>query len=446
MPLEFVSRRITMLPGQPAPEPIRLRTLLLLRWVAVCGQLGAVAAALLIGVHVPLLPVLATITLTILLNIWLSLRPAHRVSDREAALQLGFDLWQIATLLALTGGMTNPFALLVLAPVTIAATSLPARHMIALGLATLLMVTIAGLVAEPLSFEGGGKLALDEPYQFGHWVAIVIGVVFLSAYAHRVSSDLVTTSNALFAARMALEREQKLQHLGGVVAAAAHEMGTPLATIKLVSAELVDELSDILPDRPDIAEDLAILRQSADRCSTILKSMGRAGKDDLLIRTAPLEDMLTEAALPHMDRGITVEIAAANPELFVNRDAAVVHGLRNLIQNAVDFATDRVDVVASWTEQELRLQISDDGPGYPSALLPRLGTPFLTTRPRSEDGRGYDGMGLGLFIAKTLLERSGAQLTFSNSEHGAVVTVHWPRDRIEAQSRGALGENPEILA
>ncbi|WP_312524637.1 ActS/PrrB/RegB family redox-sensitive histidine kinase [Paracoccus sp. (in: a-proteobacteria)] len=444
MPLEFVTRRIAMLPGQPEPEPIRLRTLLMLRWVAVCGQLGAVAAALFIGVHVPLVPVLATIALTIMLNIWLSLRPAHRVSDREAALQLGFDLWQISTLLALTGGMTNPFALLVLAPVTIAATSLPARHMIALGLATLVMVTIAGLVAEPLGFETGGVLALDEPYQFGHWVAIVIGVVFLSSYAHRVSSDLVTTSNALFAARMALEREQKLQHLGGVVAAAAHEMGTPLATIKLVSAELVDELSDILPSRPDIAEDLAILRQSADRCSAILKSMGRAGKDDLLIRTAPIEDVLTEAARPHMDRGIEIVISASDPTLSVYRDAAIIHGVRNLIQNGVDFATHRVEVRADWTPNELCLQISDDGPGYPPAIFTRLGSPFLTTRHRAEDGRGYNGMGLGLFIAKTLLERTGAELSFANSGHGAVASVVWPRQRIEAGARGPLGENPEI--
>ncbi len=444
MPLEFVTRRVAMLPGQPDPEPIRLGTLLLLRWVAVCGQLGAVAAALFIGVYVPLEPVLATIALTILLNVWLSLRPAHRVSDREAALQLGFDLWQISTLLALTGGMTNPFALLVLAPVTIAATSLPARHMIALGLATLIMVTIAGVVAEPLSFETGNKLALDEPYQFGHWVAIVIGVVFLSSYAHRVSSDLVTTSNALFAARMALEREQKLQHLGGVVAAAAHEMGTPLATIKLVSAELVDELDDVLPDRPDIAEDLAILRQSADRCSTILKSMGQAGKDDLLIRTAPIEDMLAEAARPHAERGIEIAISASDPAMSVNRDAAIIHGLRNLIQNGVDFATNRVEVTADCTNNALRVTIADDGPGYPAALLPRLGSPFLTTRHRAEDRRGYDGMGLGLFIAKTLLERTGAHLTFANSERGAVVSVSWPRERIEASSRGRLGENPEI--
>lgn len=445
MPFGLVNRRITLLPGQPAPEPIRLQTLVMLRWFAICGQSIAVATAWMMNVYVPLIPVTGVIALAIALNLWLFLRPAARVSDKGAGLQLGFDLWQISTLLALTGGMSNPFALLVLAPVTIAATSLPTRYMIGLGFATLVMVTLASLVAAPLTFEDGNRMALDTPYQFGHWAAIVIGVMFLSSYAHRVASDLVATSDALFAARMALEREQKLQHLGGVVAAAAHEMGTPLATIKLVVAELGDELAEHLPDRPDLAEDLAILRQSADRCGQILKSMGRAGKDDLMIRTAALESLLDEAALPHRRRrGVEIEISVEGAGDHVHRDAAVMHGLRNLIQNAVDFARRRVLVHATWTPDTLRVAIADDGPGYPPALLPRLGSPFLTTRPRAEDGRGYEGMGLGLFIAKALLEGSGARIDFANSGSGALATVTWPRDLIEADSRRALGENPEI--
>lgn len=444
MPLGIGNHRITMLPGQPAPEPIRLRTLVLLRWFAICGQLAAVAVAWLMYVEVPLVPTLCVIALAIGLNLWMSLRPLTRVSDTGAAFQLGFDLWQISALLALTGGMTNPFALLVLAPVTIAATSLPARHMIALGVATLIMVTIASLVAIPLTFDTGVRMALDQPYQIGHWVAIVIGVVFLSTYAHRVASELVVTSAALFAARMALEREQKLQHLGGVVAAAAHEMGTPLATIKLVATEVADELAEALPDRSDLAEDIAILRQSADRCAGILKSMGRAGKDDLMIRTADLGDLLAEAAQPHKARGIAIDIAVHGSADHVHRDAAIMHGLRNLIQNAVDFASQGVDVRATWSADTLRVVISDDGPGYPAQLLPRLGSPFLTTRPRAEDGRGYEGMGLGLFIAKALLEGAGATIEFSNSGEGAVVTVIWPRGVIEVDSRRILGDNPEI--
>lgn len=444
MPFGIVKRRIPMLPGQPAPEPIRLQTLVMLRWVAVLGQLAAVAGAYLFGVKLPLMPVLLVIGLAAALNLWLSLRPMPRISDRGAALQLGFDLWQIAVLLALTGGMTNPFALLVLAPVTIAATSLPTRHMVALGVVALVMVTVGSLFARPLAFHSGVQLALDRPYLLGHWMAIVIGVVFLSAYAHRVASDLVATSDALFAARMALEREQKLQHLGGVIAAAAHEMGTPLGTIKLVSAELTDELAEILPERPDLAEDLALLRQSADRCGAILKSMGRAGKDDLMIRSAPLSDLLHEAASPHKGRGIGISITIEGQGDHVHRDAAILHGLRNLVQNAVDFAHHLVEVHAQWTPTTLRVTICDDGPGYPATLLPRLGTPFLTTRPRAEDGRGHEGMGLGLFIAKALLERSGARIGFENGDRGALVTLTWPRQIIEADSRKALGENPDI--
>lgn len=444
MAIGIVNRRITMLPGQPAPEPIRLQTLVMLRWVAVAGQLVAVMAAVLMGVVLPLVPVLALIGLGAGLNLFLSLRPVPRISDRVAALQLGFDLWQISALLALTGGMTNPFALLVMVPVTIAATSLPTRHMVALGGAALVMVTVGSLVAAPLAFESGAQLVLDRRFQFGHWVAIVIGVVFLAIYAHRVAADLVATSDALFAARMALEREQKLQHLGGVIAAAAHEMGSPLATIKLISAELADELDSLPVERPDLAEDLATLRQSVDRCTDILRSMGRAGKDDLMIRTALLDDLLYEAAEPHMSRGIDIAIAVEGQGDHVHRDAAIMHGLRNLVQNAVDFAQTRVDVRAEWTAQQLRLRISDDGPGYPPSLLPRLGQPFLTTRPRSEDGRGYEGMGLGLFIAKALLERSGARIGFSNADKGALVSVTWPRALIEADSRKPLGENPEI--
>lgn len=444
MSFGFATRRITMLPGQPAPEPIRLQTLILLRWVAVIGQLLAVAGALFIGVSVPLLPVLLVITLSIVSNTWLMLRPHRRVSEQTAAIQLCFDLAQITILVGLTGGMTNPFALLVLVPVTIAATTLPTRYMVALGITTLLLVSAASILATPLAFENGTQLALDRPYQLGHWAAIVIGVVFLSTYAHRVSWELEATSEALFVARMALEREQKLQHLGGVVAAAAHEMGTPLGTIKLISKELSVELDDVLPDRADIAEDLAILRQSADRCGDILRSMGRAGKDDLMIRTAPLADLLEEAAAPHMNRGADVHIDVEGEADLVHRDAAIVHGLRNLIQNAVDFAKEEVDVSAIWSADTLQVTIADDGPGYPAGLLPRLGSPFLTSRARSTRRGGQEGMGLGLFIAKALLERSGARLDFSNSVRGAEVVITWPRSVIEADSRKALGLNPEI--
>lgn len=445
MPIGLVSRRIDLLPGQPGPEPIRLRTLILLRWVAIAGQLAAVGAALMIGATFQLPVVLGVIGLAVTLNLVLSLRPGRRISAREAAWQLGFDLAQIAVLLALTGGLENPFALLLLAPVTIAATALPGRYLLALGATTFVMVTLAAVFAQPLIFHPG-ELSLQSPLLVGHWFAIVIGALFFSSYARLVAAEVSATSDALFAARMALEREQKLQTLGGVVAAAAHELGTPLATIKLVSAELSDELSEALPERADLAEDLALLRQSADRCRDILKSMGGAGRDDLLIRSAPLSELLSEAAAPHQDRGARIAMQAGDENPIVHRDAAVIHGLRNLIQNAVDFAADQVTVQTGSDRREIWVRIMDDGPGFPPALLPRIGSPFLTTRPRAEDGRSYEGMGLGLFIAKALLERSGARLSIGNGVRGAEITVVWPRALIETQNRAPLGQNPEILA
>ncbi|SIQ14127.1 ActS/PrrB/RegB family redox-sensitive histidine kinase [Paracoccus thiocyanatus] len=446
MPLGLVSHRIDLLPGRPAPEPIRLRTLILLRWVAIAGQLAAVGGALMIGAGFPLAAVLAMIGLAVALNLGLSVRPDRRISAREAAWQLGFDLAQVAALLALTGGLANPFALLLLAPVTVAATALPPPHMLALGAATFLMVTLSAICPQPLTFGSGGLVTLREPLLVGHWFAIVIGAVFFAGYARLVAAQVSATSDALFAARLALEREQKLQHLGGVVAAAAHELGTPLATIKLVSAELADELADALPEREDLAEDVALLRQSTDRCRDILQSMGSAGRDDLLIRSAPLTEVLAEAAAPHRDRGAEILVLPAPEPLIVLRDAAMIHGLRNLVQNAVDFAASRVTIETGADRRDLWVRITDDGPGFPPALLPRIGSPFLTTRPRAEDGRRYEGMGLGLFIAKALLERSGARLRFANGRRGgAEIVVTWPRGKIETGDRGALGPNPQIL-
>lgn len=413
--------------------------------MAIAGQSLCVAAALMIGAHLRVGPILLVIGLAVALNCVLMLRPSRRIGANEAGWQLGFDLGQVAALLSLTGGLTNPFALLLLVPVTIAATALPGRHLAALAAATLIMVSMAAFFARPLSFSAGRVATLNEPLLVGTWFAIVIGALFFALYARTVTAEIAATADALFAARMALEREQKLQHLGGVVAAAAHEMGTPLATIKLVSSELVDEVAAALPERQDLAEDLALLRQSADRCAAILKSMGSAGRDDLLIRSAPLREVLDEAAAPHRNRGIRIRLAVPAEAPAIHRDAALIHGLRNLIQNAVDFASEEVLVEAGCDRREIRLRIADDGPGFPVALLPKIGEPFLTTRPRAEDGRSYEGLGLGLFIAKALLERSGAAVRFGNSQRGAQVTVVWPRDRIAADDRAALAPNPEIM-
>ncbi|WBU60049.1 ActS/PrrB/RegB family redox-sensitive histidine kinase [Paracoccus albus] len=429
-------------PGRRA-EPIRRRTLVLLRWIALGGQLFAIIIARMMEVEFATVPALLVVAIAAALNLWMTAMPS-RVTQTSAAWQLVFDLLQISVLVALTGGLSNPFALLVLAPVTIAATALGDRQTILVGLATIIMISAAAWFAAPLQHPTL-DLAMPPILQGAHLVAILIGVVFFAVYARRVSTELATTSDALSATQIALAREQKLQHLGGVVAAAAHEMGTPLATIKLIASELRDELQEALPYRTDLAEDAATLTQSADRCRDIMRSMGRAGKDDLKLHAAPLRTVLEEAAEPHTNRGIGVEILLLDEiaQPTIRRDPGVIHGLRNIIQNGVDFAHSKVIVSASWTETELRIAITDNGPGYPQAMLSQLSDPFPITR-RSDRRPSYDGMGLGLFIARALLEGSGARLILTNGAEGAKADIVWPLARIIADDRQPLSANPYI--
>lgn len=270
-------------------------------------------------------------------------------------------------------------------------------------------------------------------------------------------------ADALLAAQMALSREQKLTDLGGVVAATAHELGTPLATIKLVSSELADELAD----RPDLLDDVRLLASEVDRCRDILRAMGRSGKDDTHMHRAPLEAVLREAADPHCGRGkqvhflLTPEGGAPDGQPQFLRRPEIIHGLRNLIQNAVDFAQSEVWVDARWTPQALTLRIIDDGAGFSPQVLASIGEPFIGRRrdpSRTRRRPGYDGMGLGTFIAKTLLERTGARLDFMNCDgsvktlpqapelHGALVEIRWPLAAIAADVSQGLGPNPSMSA
>ncbi|TCP61151.1 two-component system sensor histidine kinase RegB [Rhodovulum bhavnagarense] len=460
--------------GLPTPTErshwIRLQTLTLLRWAAVAGQLVAIAVAeFYFHIRLELGLCLLVVATAVLANvIAAAIYPENRrLSETETMLTLLFDVVQLAALLFLTGGLNNPFALLILTPVTISATALGPRSTLFLAHVAYVLVTIVAFYHLPLVRADGTILALPDIFLFGFWVAMVIGISFLSLYAGRVTSEMNKMSEALLATQMALAREQKLTDLGGVVAAYAHELGTPLATIKLVSSELLDDLSD----RPDQRDDVELIRDQADRCRDILRSMGRAGKDDLHMRTAPLEAVVNEAAEPHRNRGKEVVFTAepihggSSRMPVIHRRPEIIHGLRNLIQNAVDFAETRVWVVAQWSGHDITIRIMDDGPGYPPHLLGRIGDPFVRKRrgpevPQKERPE-YEGMGLGLFIAKTLLERSGARLSFANGSdpvvtgiarnerRGAVVEVEWPVARIGVSPESqlaALGENVPIDA
>nr|WP_321249880.1 ActS/PrrB/RegB family redox-sensitive histidine kinase [uncultured Ruegeria sp.] len=445
---------ITFWHGQERSSWIRLRTLILLRWVAIVGQITAITVAQQ-TYHVQLEAGLCYLAIGVSvmgnLTAILLFPRSKRLSEFENFLMVLFDLLQLAFLLYLTGGLNNPFALLLVGPVTISASVMSTRSTLIVGAVAIVLTTLLAEFHLPLRTNLGLELRIPDILLFGNWAAIVIAIVFLGAYSHRVSSEVQSMSEALSATHMALAREQKLTDLGGVVAAAAHELGTPLATIKLTSSELFEELDD----RPDLKEDAALIREQANRCRDILRNMGRAGKDDLHLRQAPLSTVTFEAAEPHINRGKQMHFAEGpaqggdvqQPSIL--RKPEIIHGLRNLIQNAVDFARANVWVEAEWTEDRITVNIMDDGRGYPSQMIGRIGDPFMRRRRTETDQRArpeYEGMGLGLFIAKTLLERSGAELEFANGSdpyqsltdnperRGAIVKVSWPRNLIDAQT------------
>ena len=422
---------------------MRLRTLVLVRWFAIAGQvLALVIGQQLYGLKLALGPCAIAIGLSVLTNLLavVIFPDNRRLSEAETVLTLLFDTLQLSLLLAFTGGLNNPFALLILAPVTIAATVLPSRSTLLLASCAVGMVTIVGLVHIPLRTENNNLLEMPVVFVFGFWVAIVTGIIFISIYTRRVTAEMTSMSEALLATQMALAREQKLTDLGGVVAATAHELGTPLATIKLVSAELMEELQDA----KDLHSDAQLIHEQAERCGDILRSMGRAGKDDLHLRITPWSALVREAAEPHLDRGKNVEfVFSQNLEFDLDqpttlRKPEVIHGLRNLIQNAVDFAQSEVRIDVGWSEAEIFVTISDDGSGFAPQVINRIGDPFMRRKKHNAQSSarpGYDGMGLGLFIAKTLLERSGSKLEFLNAStdhslRGAVVRGVWPRGKL----------------
>ncbi|APE45072.1 two-component sensor histidine kinase [Sulfitobacter alexandrii] len=452
---------IRPLSGRTRANWIRLRTMIVLRWVAIIGQLVAITVAqVMFGLQLALSLCYFAVGVSIIGNLIATfVFPENkRLTERENLAMIMFDLLQIAFLLYLTGGLNNPFALLLLGPVTISATALSLRSTVLLCTTAIVLVTVLAFSHLPLINSEGEVLKIPALFNFGQWTALVIAIIFTSAYSRRVTSEVHSMGDALAATQMALAREQKLTDLGGVVAAAAHELGTPLATIKLTSSELLNDLRD----HPELAEDAALIRDQADRCRDILRDMGRAGKDDLHLRQAPLEAVVAEAAEPHVDRGIKVirqhapARDGARDQPTILRKPEIIHGLRNLIQNGVDFASETVWIETDWTDELISIRIIDDGPGFPPDVLGRIGDPFVRQRKVSQIMGArpeYEGMGLGLFIAKTLLERSGARLRFANGpEHppsGAVVEVIWPVEKLISQAQTAsapLGANQRIIA
>lgn len=420
---------------------LRLQTIVRLRWFAVLGQLVTVSVVWLgFGFPLPVGYCLGVIALSAWLNVYLALRfpTRYRLSVKAATALLAYDILQLALLLYLTGGINNPFTMLIVAPVTVSAATLPPRPTIALGLVAFCATTLLVYWHWEMPWYAGLRFDLPLNYKLGILAAVGSCMTFLGLYTSRLTRESKQMSAALAATDLVLAREQKLHALDGLAAAAAHELGTPLSTIVLVAKELEhDEAGD-----GRHRDDFALLRQQAERCREILQKLTqRPSEQDPLHASVSVRALVEDAAAPYRSQGKIVFIRGQPAkdvsgggvvEPVGERRPGLIYGLGNIIENAVDFAKSRVDIEAEWDHRDVTITVSDDGPGFPPDMIDSVGEPYVTTRPSggaTVDG-DTSGLGLGFFIAKTLLERSGATISLDNRAMpatGAIVRVNWAR-------------------
>jgi two-component system sensor histidine kinase RegB len=443
--------------GAGAAGRVRLRTLSNLRWLAVAGQSAALFLVYFaLGYSLPILYCAIAIVVSAALNVLLAVRypPAHRLTNREATFYLAFDVLQLAALLYLTGGITNPFALMFVGPVVIAATTLNLGNVMILAGLAFASASLIAIVHRPLPWPTNEALLLPQLYQAGIWMALVIGIGFTSVYAWRIASESARMSAGLAATQLALAREHRLAALGALATAAAHELGTPLGTIAVVAREL----ERALPENSTEIEDVRLLRDQAERCRAIIARLANP-EETMLGATArlPLGAFLDDIAGPHRGEDLEIRITVSPPKgdgavPQVWRAPELLHGLGNIIENAADFAHSLVAIHAGWDDQFLYISVIDDGPGFAPEIFEALGEPYITSRPGhhalGESDLGpvgaldqHEGMGLGFFIAKILLEQTGGMVKAANPESGgAQVSIRWPRGVIDGPQPPAQAE------
>jgi len=428
-------------PAEPraAFDRISLRRLVLIRSVAVSGQaVTLLTVHFLLGFRLPLLPALAVVGCSVLLNLGSMLyhRAGTRLGENAATLYLSYDTLQLAVLLYLTGGLENPFAILMLAPVTVAATALSRRPVTAVATLGVIGITVIGIWHEPLPWRTT-PFVFPPDLVLGIWVALVIATAFMGGYTLSVAQEARRLRDAVAATQLALAREQRVSAVGALAAAAAHELGSPLGTIAVIAKELARDL----PAGSPHADDAALLLSQSERCRHILAELSRQPEEDGAspYTSLPISALVEAAGALYHDARIRLIFAttggASEDEPLVQRSPEIMHGLNNLIQNAVQFARHEVSVTIYWDRTTVTVEIADDGPGFPPHLIGRLGEPYLSTRAGDSDH-----MGLGIFIAQSLLERSGARLTFDNLiDGGAHVVISWNRANLETAARAFPG-------
>lgn len=402
-------------------------------WLLIVGLfLGLVVGRYVLEAIEPISNSLAILGVAVVANLALSWMEAHRdiSTSWSLTLRLGGVILLLGGLMYFNGGVTNPLDLIILAPVAMRASAPNHSHGVALAGLAMAICSYEVFYFHPLITEWNGL-----PYRMAQGLGLDISIGFSASAVIFAAQQADLHRLSFIALQRVLSREQRLSALGALAASAAHELGTPLATISIIATELARELPEG-PNRQD-AEQMVV---QARRCRDILRRLGRAPEQtdamhermslmqfvrDLIEPWSGREEVRTEAL-------VLGPPGARTPEIW--RRPEIAHALAAVVENAFDFAKTHVLVAARSTDAEILVEVRDDGPGFPASILPKLGAPYVTQRPAATTGRsGHTGTGLGLFIAKSLIERSGARILYRNHvDGGAQVIVHWPRSVLEA--------------
>jgi two-component system sensor histidine kinase RegB len=403
------------------------KTLVNLRWIAIIGQLIAINFVyFFLKLDLPIIETHIIILIGFTTNIILQFKiKTNQLKDFNSALFLVYDLLQLSILLYLTGGISNPFSLLIIIPTIVSSTFLSMGTTIILGTITISLLFFLKENHKILPGLDLYNFNFPEYYVAGALVSIIIGLVFLSYFGIKFSGETKKRSGALDKLQQVMAKEYELDSLGGLAAAAAHSLGTPLATISVVAKELKKEIGD----KSKHSKDLDLLISQAKRCSEILKQISKKEiSDDQFINLIKVEDLLEEIIISFeetSDKKIILSEVNDMNKINIKRSPEIVYGLRNFIGNAIKFADKELIIKVTSDDENLTLLINDDGPGYAEDIINLIGEPYLKSKSKKINNKA--GLGLGIFLGKTLLERKKARLTFSNNEDlkGASVKIIW---------------------
>ena len=403
------------------------KTLVILRWIAIIGQFSAITLVYFyLKLDFPILIAMAILLLGFLSNLYLQFGiRSITLRDFYASIFLVYDLIQLSTLLYLTGGISNPFSILMIIPTIVSSTLLSMGTTIILGILTIIFLFLLTIFHYPLPGIHDDSITFPKLYLTGYFLAIIVGLVFLSYFGIRFSGESKRRSDAINKVQQVIAKEYELESLGGQAAAAAHSLGTPLATISVVASELKKELGE----KNEHSKDIDLLISQTKRCGEILKKISKKQiKDDEFFSKTKLEDLLSELISSFKEtssKHIKLQTEHDKNKISFQRSPEIIYGLRNFIGNAVKFSKTKVEIILSSNKKDIEILIKDDGPGFPADVIEILGEPYI--KSKSPEINDNAGTGLGTFLGKTLLERKGAKLSFINDKNnkGASVKIFW---------------------